>query len=77
MWQDTRRLASNNANSEDIKSEATSLKSAQGQQNAQVNPIVESQGWIINQRGKVELVAVNTQRISPTAWSQSINCGNL
>ena len=77
VWQDTRRLSSNTANFEGIKSETTSLQSAQEQQNTRVNPIVESQGWIINQRGKVELVAANTQGISPTAWSQNINCGDL
>ena len=77
VWQDTRRLSSNTANFEGIKSETTSLQSAQEQQNTRVNPIVESQGWIINQRGKVELVAANTQGISPTAWSQNINRGDL
>ncbi|MGK7896488.1 MAG: filamentous hemagglutinin N-terminal domain-containing protein [Xenococcus sp. (in: cyanobacteria)] len=77
VWQDTRRLVSDSNNSEDIKSEASGFKSAQEQENVLVNPIVESQGWIINQRGKVELVAANTKRISPTVWSQEINCGDL
>lgn len=77
VWQDTRRLAPNSDNSEEIKSEATSLQLDREQQKAKGNPIVESQSWIINQRGKVELVAVNPQRISSTAWSQGINCGDL
>ena len=77
VWQDTRRLAGNNANSENMQPESTSLKSDRGQQDTKMNPIVESQGWIINHRGKVELIATNPQKISPAAWYQGINCGDL
>ena len=77
VWQDTRRLASNSANSEDIQPESTMLKSDRGQQDAKMNTIVESQGWIINHRGKVELIAANPQKISPAVWYQGINCGDL
>ena len=77
VWQDTRRLASNSTNSEDIQPDSASNRLDLEQQNAKMSPIVESQGWIINQRGNIELVAANPQKISPNAWYQGINCGKI
>ena len=39
-------------------------------------PIVEAQGWIVNERGNVELVA-QTGETSPTLWQKLANCGSL
>ncbi|ELS02604.1 hypothetical protein Xen7305DRAFT_00023220 [Xenococcus sp. PCC 7305] len=77
VWQDTRRLTHDQIKGGEIQAETTSSKPGQEQKTAKVKPIVESQSWIINQRGKVELVAANSQRISPNIWSQDINCGDL
>ncbi|MEO1005633.1 MAG: S-layer family protein [Cyanobacteria bacterium J06638_38] len=77
VWQDTRRLAREQTKEAEIQVEPTSFESGQEQETAKAKPIVESQNWIINQRGKVELVAANSQRISPNIWSQDINCGDL
>ncbi len=77
VWQDTRRLASNSVNSEDIQAESSSFKSDRGQEAPKMKTIVESQGWIINHRGKVELIATNPQKNSPATWYQGINCGDL
>ena len=78
VWQDTRQLAKHGANTEDINPELTNnVKPDIGQEDDQVNPIVESQSWIINQRGKIELVAAHSQGISPTIWTQEMNCRDL
>ncbi|MEM9276168.1 MAG: filamentous hemagglutinin N-terminal domain-containing protein [Cyanobacteria bacterium P01_F01_bin.143] len=78
VWQDTRQFAVNGTNAEDIQPELTnSIKPDIRQEDKQMNPLVESQSWIINQRGKVELVAAHSQGISPTIGTQEINCGDL
>lgn len=39
-------------------------------------PIIESQGWIINEQGKVELVAYPTEIAHKSSWYQPVDCSN-
>ena len=72
IWQDTRQLVGNDANED---SKPNTLKSDVNRSPGN-NAIVESQAWIINSQGNVELVAAAP--ISPKSfWHQGISCGDL
>ena len=66
LWQDARRLT-NDPNPDSIS------KHINDTQSASVDKIVESKGWIINQRGNVELVAASV----PTIGHQGIRCSGF
>ena len=66
LWQDARRLT-NNANSDSIPSSNDRPKTSIN------NGVVESQRWIVNQKGNVELVAASVPKIG----HQEIRCGDF
>jgi len=70
IWQDTRLLSTNNNISKNIELDKRP-------ENTMVNSLVESQSWIVNQRGKIELVATHSSIISPTIGAHRINCDAL
>jgi large exoprotein involved in heme utilization and adhesion len=67
IWRDLRPLAG----------KAGELQSRTRANSANTNfrqPIVEAQGWLINAKGQVELVANAPQTIPQTPWPQSTYC---
>ena len=80
VWQDLRKLADNSANFENIQLQSINnidFNSDREQQVTRLDTIVESQGWIINARGNVELIASASQISPKTFWQQGIKCGDL
>lgn len=73
-WQDFRQLANNIPDFDNNKPQSTNLNS---EQSASVQTIVESEGWIINHQGKVELVAATPQITPQTFWQPTTKCGDF
>ncbi|MGL4883209.1 MAG: hypothetical protein ACRC8K_19440, partial [Waterburya sp.] len=73
-WQDFRQLANNLPDFDNNKPQSTNLNS---EQSASVQTIVESEGWIINHKGKVELVAATPQITPQTFWQPTLKCGDF
>ena len=69
LWQDARRLT----NDADANSLPNTSSNSQYQKTSTHEAIVESQAWIINQRGNIELVAA----VTPQIGQQEIRCGDL
>lgn len=72
-WQDTRPVASNKFDSDDISRESHNFEPPEP---AEIATIVETQGWIINDKGNVELVA-STPHTTTNFWQPAIKCGDL
>ena len=73
IWQDTRQLVGSDSNE---NSQPNTLKSNLNR-TPEINTIVESQAWIVNSRGNVELVAA-APKVSPKSfWHRGISCGDL
>ena len=70
LWQDARRLT-NYADANRVPNSTSS--SSQLRKTTKEQAIVESQGWIVNQRGNIELIAATTPQIG----QQQIRCGDL
>ncbi|MGB5713153.1 MAG: S-layer family protein, partial [Waterburya sp.] len=70
LWQDARRLINSSSDSNQVPTNNSSNSTKKVTSN---NDIIESQRWIINQRGKVELVAATVPKIG----QQGIKCGDL
>ena len=70
LWQDARRLISSSSESNQIPPNNGSNSKQKATSN---NKIIESQGWIINQQGNVELVAAAVPKIG----QHGIKCGDL
>ncbi|MGL6343471.1 MAG: beta strand repeat-containing protein, partial [Waterburya sp.] len=73
-WQDFRQLANNIPDFDNNQPQSTNLNS---EQSANVPTIVESQGWIVNHKGKVELVAATPQITPQTFWQPTVKCGDF
>ncbi|MEM9506131.1 MAG: hypothetical protein AAGA16_00430 [Cyanobacteria bacterium P01_E01_bin.35] len=69
LWQDARRLTDNT----DANSLPNTSSNSQHQKTSNNRAIVESQTWIVNQRGNIELVAA----VTPQIGQQEIRCGDL
>jgi len=75
-WQDIRPLPDYTAQNNDISEKKVDLELNQ-HQNLEINKIEESQGWIINAQGNIELVASATHTIPQINSWQAIKCGKL
>jgi large exoprotein involved in heme utilization and adhesion len=73
-WQDFRQLANNILDFDNNQPQSTNLNS---KQSSSVQTIVESQWWIINHKGNIELVAANPQTTPQTFWQPTVKCGNF
>ena len=70
VWQDARRFDNGDRDRLSHRDRTTSIQSKSQTQN---NTIVESQSWIVNQQGNVELVAA----VTPQIGQQKLKCGDF
>jgi filamentous hemagglutinin family protein len=74
IWQDFRQLANNVPDFDNNQPQSTNLNS---KQSSSVQTIVESQGWIINHQGNIELIAATPQITPQTFWQPTVKCDNF
>jgi filamentous hemagglutinin family protein len=74
IWQDFRQLANNVPDFDNNQPQSTNLNS---KQSSSVQTIVESQGWIINHQGNIELIAATPQITPQTFWQPTVKCGDF
>jgi large exoprotein involved in heme utilization and adhesion len=70
VWQDLRFASSTTGAGEQEKIP----KSQPSEQNQQPTPLTEAKGWLINDTGQVELVALTSDVTSQQPWNHPANC---